>query len=70
MQPKINEALERIKYIHRHPQRFERLTVPILTCYLKLFMECFQEVISIIVTGVMTQPVDVAYDYVALLCIS
>ena len=23
-----------------------------------------------IVTGVMTQPVDVAYDYVALLCIS
>ena len=70
VQPKINEALERLRYIKRHPHRFERVTVPICICYMKLIVEFLLEVISIIVTGVMAAPVDVAYDYVALLCIS
>jgi len=70
MQPKIHEALERLSYIKRHPHRFERVTVPIVICYMKLIMEFLLEIISIIVTGVMAAPVNVAYDYVALLCIS
>jgi len=38
-QPKMVEALERLRYIKHHPYKFERITIPIFICFLKLFIE-------------------------------
>ena len=49
-QPKLNEALERLRYIKRHPYKFERITVPLFICFLKLFIEFFLEITSLFIT--------------------
>lgn len=46
LQPKVCESLERLKYINRHPYKFERITIPILICYLKLIIEILNEFVS------------------------
>ncbi len=38
-----HEALERLRYIKLHPHKFERVSLPVAICYLKLTVELFVE---------------------------
>ena len=70
VQPKVNEAIERLKYIHRHPHKFERITVPLVICYLKLTVDFLLEMESMLITATMTQVIEVVLNYIALEVIS
>ena len=70
VQPKVNEALERLKYIHRHPHKFERITVPLFICYLKLIVEFTLEIESMLITATMSATIEVVLNYIALIVIS
>ena len=70
VQPKVKEALERLKYIHRHPHKFERITVPLFICYLKLLLEVTLEIESMLITATMYSSIEVVLDYVALVVIA
>ena len=59
-----------MKYIHRHPHRFERLTVPIIVCYFKLIIECVLEVVCMIITARYTDAKDIVMNYISLGVIS
>ena len=39
MQPKVGEAIQRFKYIKRHPHKFESVTIALTICYMKIFVE-------------------------------
>ena len=51
-QPKLCEALERLRYIKNHPYKFERITIPIGINFMKLFIEMMLEVTSLFITAV------------------
>ena len=70
VQPKVNEALERLRYIHRHPHKFERITVPLFICYLKLIVEITLEIESMLITATMVLTIEVVLNYIALIVIS
>ena len=68
--PKVQDALERLHYIKRHPHKFERITVPIAICYLKMTVELLLELDSLLITSVYTETFEAVMNYVALSCIS
>jgi len=70
LQPKVAESLERLKYINRHPYKFDRITIPILISYLKLFIELLNEGISFLICATRWEPVEVVFNYVAIIIIS
>jgi len=70
MQPKLAESLERLKYINRHPYKFDKITVPILICYMKLTVEGYLEYCSMLVTAIQVEPMEVVLNYIALIVVS
>lgn len=69
-QPKLNEALERLRYIKRHPYKFERITIPILICILKVIAELSIEFTSLFITAVQGNVCDIVWNYIAIICVS
>ena len=70
MQPKIEEALDRLKYIKYHPYKFENVRVSIMICYMKLTVEFCAELVNLSATGVQDNLPDVLMNYIALMTIS
>ena len=66
MQPKLAEALQRFIYIKNHPHKFESVTIALVICFMKIFVEFLVESINIAATSLMTSVPDVIMNYVAL----
>lgn len=69
-QPKVLDALERIRYIRMHPHRFERVFIPTLICFMKLIVEILTEIVCLACTANQPRSIDVVCNYVALACIA
>jgi len=70
MQPKVNDAIERLYYIKRHPHKFDRITIPMSICVFKLIVEYLTEFTSLSLTATCVDPKDVVMNYIALGVIS
>jgi hypothetical protein len=70
MQPKIAEAIQRLNYIRDHPHKFERVTIAILICFMKIFVEFSVEIINLALTALQNACHEVVMNYVALASIS
>jgi len=60
----------RIKYIRRHPHKFETLTIPVIICYMKLTVELTLEIVCLLITASYTDVPDIVMNYIAIGCIS
>lgn len=69
-QPKLYDAIKRIEYIYYHPHKFDRITIPVVICLLKLFVELGAEVISLILTASFKNVQNVVINFISMLCIS
>jgi hypothetical protein len=70
MQPKIEEAIQRFRFINNHPHKFERVTIAILICFMKIFVEFTVELVNLALTSRLNSPHEVVMNYVALASIS
>ena len=62
--------MKRIEYISNHPHLFDRITIPILICLLKLAVELGAEVVSLILTASFKTVQNVVINFISMLCIS
>jgi len=51
MQPKLEEALQRFNYIKKHPNKIEKVTISIMICFMKIFVEFSVELINLALTA-------------------
>jgi len=70
MQPKVNDALERLYYVKRHPHKFDNLSAPLIICMFKFLVEILTEFTSLALTATCTDTKDVVMNYIALGVIS
>jgi hypothetical protein len=70
MQPKVNDAISRLRYIVHHPHKFDRIMIPTVICYLKLIIELSTEIISLSLTAKLGAAEEVVMNYIALGCIA
>ena len=70
MQPKVDEAIQRLIYIRRHPHKFQNTLMPIIICYMKLTVEFITELICLIITATYNDSIEVVMNYIALGVIS
>ena len=70
LQPKVDEAIKRFKYVKYHPYKFENITITIIICFMKLFVECGTELVSLAITATYTDSLDIVMNYIALSVIS
>ena len=70
MQPKVNEAIQRLIYIRRHPHKFQNILIPIIISYMKLIVEFSTELICLIITSTYNNSIEVVMNYIALGVIS
>ena len=67
---KVNEAIERLYYIKKHPYKFENINLALNICFKKLMVEITTETVSIALTAAMNTPANVVTNYVSLGVIS
>ena len=66
VQPKVYESMERLEYVRNNPHRFEQQTIPIVVCYLKLFIEFALQIISLLNFIRYDDALEVVFNYLAL----
>lgn len=66
----MDEAIKRFKYVKYHPYKFERITITIMICFMKMLVEVGTELISLAITATFTNSLDIIMNYIALSCIS
>ena len=69
-QPKVSEVFKRIIYLKRHPYKFDRISMPLFICTLKLLMEIFLELVSLVLIATQTNSLGVILYYLSFICIS
>ena len=69
-QPEIFDSINRIRFIANHPHKFERVSIPLTICFMKLFIDVSTETVSIIFTAVQNQVQDVIMNFIAMITIS
>ena len=69
-QPKVYDAIKRIQYIQYHPHKFDRITIPIVICLMKLVVELGTETVSLILTASYNTVANVISNFITMICVS
>ena len=69
-QPKTSEVFNRIFYLKGHPHKFDRISMPLFICILKLVMEIFLEIVTLVLISTQTHSLGVILYYLSFICIS
>ena len=70
MQPKVEEAIQRLIYLRSHPHKFQNINIVILISYMKLTVEFATELICLMLTSTYPNSIEVVMNYIALAVIS
>lgn len=70
MQPKVDEAIQRLIYLRSHPHKFQNINIVILISYMKLTVEFATELICLMLTSTYPNSIEVVMNYIALAVIS
>jgi hypothetical protein len=69
-QPLIFDSINRIRFVARHPHKFDRIDIPIFICFMKFTIDLATETVSLIFTASQSQVQDVIMNFIAIITIS
>ena len=70
MQPSIFTVINHMNYINRHPHKFEIILMPMLICYMKLFVEIIIEYVSLALISSLKDSQQVIFCFLTIMFIS